>query len=122
MKPLKKPSFNSALKQQALEKLVSVCPICQAAPHQLSTSVIFASNQAEYVHINCASCQGSIVALLFSTGPLISSIGLITDLTQKDAVKFKNSPVISEDDVIVLHELFDKSNAVSLLLEHATVN
>lgn len=118
MKSIKKTGFNPSLKQQALEKLVALCPICQAQPQQLRTSVLFESNQAEYVHINCGSCQGSVVALLFSTGPLISSIGLITDLSQQDAVKFQRSKAISEDDIIGLHELFQQTNVVTRLLQN----
>jgi hypothetical protein len=38
----------------------------------------------------------------------INSIGLVTDLTAEDVLKFKNYPAISSDDVILIHQFLEE--------------
>lgn len=108
--------LNPSLKQEALGKLLSLCPHCRAQASQLDSVVINESNNAELVHVRCRTCQGSVVALLFSTGSLISSIGLITDLTQADAVKFQQAGELTEDDLFSLHAWLQQPSASGDLL------
>lgn len=85
------------------QSLKQFCPRCQAEATQLDSVTIKRSQNAELVHVRCRACQGSVVALLLSTGSFISSIGLITDLTQADVVKFQRSSKLTEDDLFALH-------------------
>lgn len=102
-----------SLKQEALAKLLSVCPHCKAQYERLDTAVITQNRDAELLHVKCRSCQGSLVALLFSTGPLISSIGLVTDLSQEDVVRLQQAEPLSENDLLACHEWLHKPQAVS---------
>ena len=107
-----------SLKQEALAKLLSLCPHCRAKYERLDTVIITESKDAELVHVKCRSCQGSIVALLFSTGPLISSIGLVTDLSQEDVVRFQKASELSEDDLLAYHEWLRKPSVVSNIINY----
>lgn len=107
------------LKQFALEKLLATCPHCAAEATQLESSVINQSEAAELVHVRCRSCQGSVVALLFSTGPIISSIGLITDLSREDAVRFQQADELSEDNLISLHEWLRQPTSTADMIAQA---
>jgi hypothetical protein len=109
-----------SLKQEALEKLLSVCPHCRAKYEQLDSVVITESKDAELVHVKCRSCQGSLVALLFSTGPLISSIGLVTDLSQEDVVRFQQAKELSEEDLLACHEWLRQPQAVADIINYRT--
>lgn len=107
-----------SLKQEALQKLLSVCPHCRAKYEQLDTAIITESKDAELVHVKCRSCQGSLVALLFSTGPLISSIGLVTDLSQEDVVRFQQAKEVSEDDLLACHEWLRQPRVVADMINY----
>lgn len=118
-----KPStskLNPALKQEALEKLLASCPFCRSKQASFITSVINESRDAELVHARCSICQGALVALLFSTGPIISSIGLVTDLSLEDVSRFQASQAITEDDLLALHEWLHHSKNVDQLLKHSS--
>ncbi|MBI2415124.1 MAG: hypothetical protein HYV33_00485 [Candidatus Kerfeldbacteria bacterium] len=96
--------MNKALQQQALDKLVATCPMCNAPRQLLTTSIVNQTQAADLLHIRCGSCQGSLVAVVYSTGPLISSIGLITDLSGDDVARLQRSAALTEDDVLTLHQ------------------
>ena len=114
------PKLNPALKQEALEKLLSSCPFCRSKQAGFVTSVISESRDAELVHARCSICQGALVALLFSTGPIISSIGLVTDLSLEDVSRFQASTAITEDDLLALHEWLHHGKSVDQLLKHSS--
>lgn len=117
MKAHKRQQLNPLLKQQALEKLLAGCPFCQNQQAHFITSIISANQSAELVHARCQSCQAAMVALLFSTGPMISSIGLLTDLTLEDVSKFQHHESLSEDDLITLHEGLHVPSLIEQLLK-----
>jgi len=108
--------MNSFLKQQALQKLVSLCPLCYAAQPALQAQIIQESNDAELVHVNCNTCQGSVIALIFSTGSLISSIGLVTDLSPQEVSNWQYQAPLNEDDVITLHRVLREPKLVTNVL------
>lgn len=118
MKGRNKAQLNPLLKQQALEKLLASCPFCESGNSRFTTGLISGSRDAELVHIRCQSCQAAMVALLFSTGPLISSIGLLTDLTLEDVSRFQRQTIVSEDDLLDWHELLQQSSGIEQLLKH----
>lgn len=117
MKAQSKPQLNPLLKQQALDKLLSSCPFCQNQQARFTTSVISSNQAVELVHARCQSCQAAMVALLFSTGPMISSIGLLTDLTLEDVSRFQHDSALSEDDLITIHEGLQERSLIEKLLK-----
>lgn len=84
--------------------------------------MITQSNKAELVHVQCQTCQGSLVALLFSTGPLISSIGLVSDLSREDVVRFQSASAVSEDDLFSLHDWLRQPSVVTDVMTQSALN
>lgn len=71
---------------------------------------------AHLIHVTCQKCESSIVAVIMTGGIGVSSVGLITDLTGDDVLRFKNAKPISSDDVIEAYELTrQQPNAGQLL-------
>jgi hypothetical protein len=62
-------------------------------------------DDAHLVHIQCATCGSSIVALILSSSVGLTSVGLITDLTGDDVLHFKDVGRVTSDEVIELHNL-----------------
>lgn len=90
-------------------KLISACPVCGASYKPGQVRLIEEKGEAHLVHIQCQSCLGGVVALIVKGGIGISSVGLITDLTAEDVIRFKESDQITEDDCLAIHQILEKS-------------
>lgn len=104
-----------SLKQEALERLLARCPRCQASKG-LVTKLIREKPDAQLVHVSCSTCQGSLIAVVFTTGPLVSSVGLVTDLSEQDVQRLHLSEALEEDDLIAIHEALQHADICKELL------
>ncbi len=94
-------------------RLISYCPLCEASYNPLRARVLDERDEAHLVHIQCARCGSSIVALIMSSGIGITSVGLVTDLTGDDVLRFKDETRISVDEVLDVHQLLFPAAATS---------
>lgn len=101
MQPRKKSPHS--LSGDAL-RLISYCPLCESSYNPLRARVLEEKDDAHLLHIQCAACGSSVVALLFTSGAGPTSIGLVTDLTSDDVLRFKDQSVVGVDEVISLHD------------------
>ncbi|MDP3986080.1 MAG: hypothetical protein Q8P77_01450 [Candidatus Veblenbacteria bacterium] len=85
-------------------RLISYCPLCESSYNPLRARVLEEREDAHLLHIQCASCGSSVVALLFTSAAGPTSIGLVTDLTSDDVLRFKDQAVITTDEVMALHQ------------------
>lgn len=86
-------------------KLISYCPLCNTHYNPSEAKILEQREGAHLIHIECGSCRSSIVAVVITGGIGISSVGLVTDLTSGDVLRFKGQDSLSEDDVIAAYEL-----------------
>lgn len=106
MQPKKKPRHLSG---DAL-RLISYCPLCESSYNPLRARVLEERGDAHLLHIQCANCGSSVVALLFTSGAGLTSIGLVTDLTSDDVLRFKDQTTVNTDEVMSLHEFLFPSD------------
>ncbi len=85
-------------------RVVSYCPVCNTPYNPLSAKILDEKEDAHLLHIQCKKCGSSIVALVLASGLGISSIGLLTDLTDDDAIRFKKGFRISANDILDIYE------------------
>lgn len=102
--------LNPFLKHQAIQKLINKCPLCGLQYKTVQAKIIEENEEAQLVYIKCQKCYGGVLLLILSSGPLVSSIGLITDLVEEDIVKYKNTTFLGEEDVLSLHQLLKTKN------------
>lgn len=102
--------INPFLKHQALQKLMGKCPLCNFTYKTVSAKIIEENEEAQLIYIKCPHCSGSLVALILSSGPLVSSIGLVTDLNDEDIIRLKNNKIIIEEDILSLHQNLKNKN------------
>lgn len=95
---------NSYSRHQGL-KTILYCPNCNSHYNPLDTRVLEEKDNTHLIHLECTECGSSVVALVMTGGLGVTSIGLITDLTPGDVLKFKNSELVSLDDVIEMHSI-----------------
>lgn len=74
----------------------------------MEARVIDERDDKHLMHIRCKKCAHSILALVLTTGMGVSSMGLLTDLTFDDVMKFRSADAVTLDDVIALHQLLER--------------
>lgn len=97
-------------------KLISYCPLCNMQYNPLSAKILDERDDAHLVHVECRRCGSLIVALVLTGGIGISSVGLVTDLTSEDVLKFKEVGSMQMDDVIELHLALEEDELLPNLI------
>ncbi len=100
-------------------RLISVCPLCNTAYNPLSSKILEEKEDAQLIHLECDRCYGAIVALISQGGVGLSSVGLVTDLSSEDVIKFKSSPDVTYNDVIDIHEVLEQEERFLAELENS---
>ncbi|HEX9664601.1 MAG TPA: hypothetical protein VGA49_02155 [Patescibacteria group bacterium] len=90
-------------------RFVSSCPICGVKFNPIQARIIDEKEDAHLIHIQCKKCHSCIIALIYTADVGVTSIGLITDLTAEDVIKFKSTDSIGSDDVIEVYRLLENS-------------
>jgi len=89
-------------------KLVSYCPLCDSHYNLMEAKVLEERDDANLIYIRCRKCQSSILALVLNNPLGVSSVGLVTDLSADEVMKYRQVTDVTEDDVLETHELLQK--------------
>lgn len=95
-------------------RVISSCPICNARYHTAEIRVLEERADAQLVYLQCRKCRSSVLAVVLANPLGVSSVGLVTDLSGDDVLKFRHQNVLSGDDVLDVHltlqrpDLFDR--------------
>lgn len=95
--------------------LITHCPICSVRYDPLEAKILDEDGPSHLVYIKCRNCASAVLAVIVTNNMGVSSIGLITDLSSDDVVKFREKEAINPDDVIEAHEFFNKEK---VLIDH----
>jgi len=79
------------------------CSVCKSPYDPWSVHEIGAQEERYLLHIVCQKCQTAILALISVQNSEVKTLELITDLNQKDVIKFGRKEPISVNDVLELH-------------------
>lgn len=89
-------------------KIVTHCPLCEAKYNPLKAKVLDEGEEVHLLHITCDKCGSAVVAVILNTAMGMSSVGLLTDLTPEDVLKFKDRQAVDADDVLSIHQELSK--------------
>lgn len=81
-------------------KLISFCPLCQAKEEKMEVSVLEKTEAGRLIHLKCRHCRASILALIMISPSGLNSVGMITDLSAEEVVKFKETDRVGADEVL----------------------
>lgn len=70
----------------------------------MEAQVLDENGETHLLHVKCKSCRNAILALVLVTKAGVSSVGLVTDLSFDDVVKFRAQNKVSVDDVLAVHQ------------------
>ena len=88
-------------------RVVSNCPICGSRYKSEQTKVLEERGDAHLIHVQCQRCRGSVVAVIVRSPIGLNSVGLVTDLTADDVLKFKDNAAITENDCLQIHQILE---------------
>jgi formate dehydrogenase maturation protein FdhE len=97
---IKKKNQNEAISDS---QLVSYCPLCRVSFTPKEFVVIGESGQTHLLYVRCSHCTSSLVVLLLVHELCISSVGVVTDLTEDDVACFQNTDPLTADDCLGIH-------------------
>lgn len=83
------------------------CPVCGAQRDSLSYVPIGSNNEQTIVHISCAKCAGAAMIFVSQNETGMMTVGVLTDTTPTEARAFFDSNIISDNDVIAVHNYLD---------------
>ena len=87
-------------------QILSFCPICETKQHSMQAKILEIEGNHCLVHMTCRKCHNAILALVQTNASGVSSVGMMTDLSFEDVVKFQSGSQITLDDVISSHTYF----------------
>lgn len=71
----------------------------------MQVSVLEKSEIGRLLHLQCQSCQAAILALLIVSPSGLNSVGMITDLTAEEVLRFKEIDSVEADEVIEFYKV-----------------
>lgn len=84
-------------------RLVSYCPVCETRYNPMEAKMLGEEGETRLLHVQCRKCHHSILALVLVNQVGASSVGLLTDLTYEDVLKFRSNRFVTVNDVIEVH-------------------
>ncbi len=84
--------------------MISFCPICQAKQDAVEVKILETTDLARLLHLHCKKCEAGILALVVVSPAGLNSVGMITDLSAAEVVKFKDDNDLTVDEVLSFHE------------------
>lgn len=103
-----KKSDNNRRNDSSSPSFLAYCPLCENKYDSFRARVIDSKEDAHLLHTQCSQCGAYIISLISATSFGLSSIGIISDLSSDDVLKFKDQPKITCDDVIEFHQIIAK--------------
>ncbi|HLD17515.1 MAG TPA: hypothetical protein VJB99_00375 [Patescibacteria group bacterium] len=83
--------------------LAAFCPLCETRFRPVEARLVAKEDDAHLLHMRCRKCANSVLAVVLSSGSGVSSVGLVTDLSYDDAVRFRRAPRVVAEDVLGAH-------------------
>jgi hypothetical protein len=80
------------------------CPVCGAQRDSLSYVPLGYDEDKTIVHISCTKCAGAAMIFVSQSDGGMMTVGVLTDTTPTEARTFFQSDVVSDNDVIAVHD------------------
>lgn len=103
-----KKTDNNRRDDSSSSSFLAHCPLCENNYDSFRARIIDSKADSHLLHTQCNKCGAYIISLISVTPFGLSSIGIISDLSSADVLKFKNQPKITCDDIIEFHKVIVK--------------
>lgn len=89
-------------------KLVSYCPLCNNHYNLLEARLLEEGDASTLFYIRCRHCQAAILSLVLNNSMGVSSVGLVTDLSPEEVLKYAASPEVTEGEILASYQDLQK--------------
>ncbi|MBD3311093.1 MAG: hypothetical protein GF349_01170 [Candidatus Magasanikbacteria bacterium] len=89
-------------------KIIRECPLCNVEYEMQDMSVLKRNDHANLVHSTCPECNNSVLSVVLITETGLSSIGMVTDLSADDVIKFSKFGPVTEEELLDFHTFMRK--------------
>jgi len=101
--------MNIMMNNQDQLKIISNCPVCDSRNFPSQIKVLQEKDNSHLLYVQCRRCKSRVIVLITAHQNGISSVGLLTDLSSDEVLKFSTQEPINHDDVLELYDsLFEK--------------
>lgn len=83
--------------------VASYCAICESSDGPLSVQELADREGAHLTHVSCGRCGAMALVLAQTAGSAVNAVGLATDLTPEDVLKFTDAKALTADEAIDFH-------------------
>lgn len=97
---------------------VGICPVCQQTVSHTLKQRIKSVRDMNLSYGACTSCNTPLLLLTIQSSVQTTAIGLVTDLSKEEVIEHWGSASLSENDVIAVHTLLQKSEFIKKLSSH----
>lgn len=87
-------------------RIMSHCPLCESRYRSFEAMVLDERGDAHLIYIQCRSCNGSVIALVCFDEGGVNSVGMVTELTKEEVMKYGEAEAVGADDVIDAYQFF----------------
>ncbi len=104
------PNHSSKFPLDRDEKMQFVlkCPFCNTSYRAESAEIIDEEDDSLLVYLSCPKCLSSIIAVVNIGSMGVTSLGLVTDMTKDDIIRFKRGKKVSGNDILNIYETLHK--------------
>ncbi len=89
-------------------RVIRDCPLCEGEYELDDMSILKEKNNSMLVHATCPHCNNAVLSVMVVSEVGLSSLGLVTDLSQKDVVRLQDKEPVSDDEFLEFHSLIRK--------------
>jgi transcription elongation factor Elf1 len=86
------------------------CPLCGQNYDSKKIKVVERKDGLMIFYLVCPRCKSSVMTMVSASSLGVTSVSMLTDITEEDMERFKNKEPISADDVLELHMFLEGSN------------
>lgn len=97
-------------------KLMHQCPLCRQDYAKDGIALLEEKEGVSLVHLECAGCMSSVLAIVMVSQLGMSSVGVITDLSAEDARRFREREIFTQDDVLDFYGCMQKKGVLEQAL------
>jgi hypothetical protein len=90
-------------------KFLGNCPICSKKFKAEAASTLDKVYDMRTVYVECVGCKSSVILGIVRNVPgVVTTVGMLTDMNKSDIRRSANLSPISADDVLEVHQYFEK--------------
>lgn len=89
-------------------KLAAYCPLCGSRSLR-DAQLLGGNGETQLLHVTCKRCATSVLTLTLVRASGAGAVGLVTDLSADDVVRFVRAPAVSTNDALQLHTFLNVS-------------